>query len=53
MVRAGEGAFLIDRFKNENLIVVGTEIGDLNEVNNSDEIKKMLKDKFPEKKQDK
>lgn len=50
MVRAGEGAFLIDRFKNENLIVVGTEIGDLNEVNNSDEIKKMLKDKFPEKK---
>ena len=27
MVRAGEGAVLIDRFKNENRIVIGWEIG--------------------------
>lgn len=28
MVRAGEGAFLIDLFKNENKVVIGWSIGD-------------------------
>lgn len=50
MVRAGEGAFLIDRFKNENLIVVGTEIGDLTNVKSPEEIKVKIQNKFPEKK---
>lgn len=40
MVRAGEGAFLIDRFKNENKVVIGWSIGDLTTVKNLDEIKK-------------
>lgn len=50
MVRAGEGAFLIDRFKNENKVVVGAHIGDLTNVKNPDEIKKMIQNKFPGKK---
>lgn len=50
MVRAGEGAFLIDRFKNENRVVIGWEIGDLTNVKSPDEIKKMVKNTFPEKK---
>lgn len=50
MVRAGEGAFLIDRFKNENRVVIGWEIGDLNKVKNLDEIKNLIKKHQPEKK---
>jgi restriction system protein len=50
MVRAGEGAVLIDRFKNENRIVIGWEVGDLSNVHDAAEIKKLLKDKFPERK---
>lgn len=48
MVRAGEGAVLIDRFKNENRIVIGWEIGDLSDVHDAAEIKKLVMDKFPE-----
>ena len=44
MVRAGEGAFLIDRFKNENKVVIGWEIGDLTNVKNLDEIKNLLRE---------
>lgn len=50
MVRAGEGAFLIDRFKKENLIVVGAEIGDLTNVKSPEEIKIKIQNKFPNKK---
>lgn len=50
MVRAGEGAFLIDRFKNENRVVIGWEIGDLSVVHDAAEIKKIVMDKYPEKK---
>ncbi|WP_292757523.1 hypothetical protein [Methanobacterium sp.] len=50
MVRAGESAFLIDRFKNENIIVVGTEIGDLSNVKSPEEIKLKIQNKFPDKK---
>lgn len=51
MVRAGEGAFLIDRFKNENQIVIGWEIGDLSNVTNLKEIKELIRKYFPEKKE--
>lgn len=50
MVRAGEGAFLIDKFKDENRVVIGWELGDLSHVKNLDEIKKLLKHTYPEKK---
>lgn len=49
MVRAGEAGFLIDRFRKENIIVIGWEIGDLSNVRNLVEIKKLVKDKFPDK----
>jgi restriction system protein len=45
MVRAGEGAFLIDRFKNENKVVIGWEIGDLTNVKNLNEIKNLLRER--------
>lgn len=51
MVRAGEGAFLIDRFKNENKVVIGWEIGDLTNVKDSDEIKQRLYESSPDKKE--
>jgi restriction system protein len=50
MVRAGEGAVLIDRFKAENRIVIGWEIGDLSNLHDATEVKKLLKDKLPERK---
>jgi len=50
MVRAGEGAALIDRFKNEKRIVIGWEIGDISHIQDATEIKKLVRNKFPEKK---
>lgn len=50
MVRAGEGAFLIDRFKNENRVVIGWELGDLTNVKNPEEIKKLVRQKYHDKK---
>jgi len=50
MVRAGEGAVLIDRFRDENRVVIGWEIGDLSNLHDSDEIKKLVKNNFPNKK---
>lgn len=49
MVRAGESGFLIDRFEKENRVVIGWEIGDLTNVNNSDEIKTLVKEHYPHK----
>lgn len=48
MVRAGEGAFLIDRFRNENKVVIGWEIGDLSNVNSPEDIKKLIREKYPD-----
>ena len=49
MVRAGEGAFLIDEFKNRNIVAVGWGIGDV--LNKSkDELKSILKKKYPNEK---
>ena len=50
MVRAGEGAFLIDWFKDENRVVMGCEIGDLSNVKNQEEIKDLIRKHLPEKK---
>ncbi len=50
MVRAGEGAFLIDKFKNENRVVIGWSIGDLTNIKSADEIKQLIRDKYPEQK---
>lgn len=51
MVRAGEGGFLIDRFEKENKIVIGWEIGDLTNVKSLDEIKKLVRNTFFDKKE--
>jgi len=50
MVRAGEGAFLIDRFKKENRVVIGWEIGDLTNIKNLEEIKNLIRKYSPDKK---
>lgn len=49
MVRAGEAGFLIDRFRKENKVAIGWEIGDLSNVKSIEEIKKLVKDKYPDK----
>lgn len=47
MVRAGENAFLIDDFKQDNIVAIGWEIGDLSG-KNRDEIKDIMAKKYPE-----
>ena len=47
MVRAGENAFLFDDFKQNNIIAIGWEIGDLSG-KNPDEIKQMMMRKYPD-----
>lgn len=46
MVRAGENAFLIDDFKESNIIAIGWEIGDLIG-KNSEEIKQIMAKRYP------
>ena len=47
MVRAGENAFLIDDFKEDNIVAIGWEIGDLSGKNPS-EIKEIMARKYPD-----
>ena len=47
MVRAGKGAFLIDEFKERNIVALGWGLGDL-ENKSSDEIKRLMEEKYPE-----
>ncbi len=47
MVRAGENAFLIDDFKELNIVAIGWEIGDLTG-KSSDEIKRIMAKKYPD-----
>ena len=47
MVRAGENAFLIDDFKQDNIIAIGWEIGDLSG-KNPNEIKEIMAKKYPD-----
>ena len=45
MVRAGEGAFLIDGFRNKNYVSIGwNEIGDISDVKRKDKIKKLVEE---------
>ena len=46
MVRAGENAYLIDAFKDLNVVAIGWEVGDLSD-KSPDEIKKIMKDTYP------
>ena len=47
MVRAGENAFLIDDFKELNIIAIGWEVGDLLG-KSSDEIKELIANRYPD-----
>ena len=47
MVRAGKGAFLIDEFKERNIVALGWGLGDLTD-KSADEIKKLMEEKYPE-----
>lgn len=47
MVRAGENAFLIDDFKNLNMVAIGWEIGDLSG-KTPDEIKQAMREYYPD-----
>lgn len=49
MVRAGEGAYLIDDFKEKNVVAVGWgELKDLSQVKTPDELKILVKEKYPD-----
>ena len=49
MVRAGEGAYLIDEFKNKKIIAVGwNKIQDLSKVKDLNQIKQLAKEKYLE-----
>lgn len=44
MVRAGEGAFLIDDFRSKNIVSIGwNKIGDVSAVKRKDKIKDLIK----------
>jgi len=49
MVRAGENGFLIDRFEQENVVVIGWEIGDLTNIKDKKELENLIREKFPDK----
>lgn len=47
MVRAGEGGYQFDVFKSENIVAIGWETGDLSNISTKEDIKKILKEKYP------
>ena len=48
MVRAGEGAYLVDEFMSSNFVAIGwNEIGDLSNVVDLNEIKNLLNSAYP------
>lgn len=49
MVRAGEGARFFELFQKKNIVAIGFKrIGDISRVSSPDEIKQMVKEKYPE-----
>ncbi len=49
MVRAGENAYLFDDFESKKIIAIGwNDVGDLSKVSNPEEIKKIVREKYPE-----
>lgn len=47
MVRAGKDAFLIDAFKERNIVALGWGLGDLKD-KNADDIKKLMEETYPD-----
>lgn len=48
MVRAGTGSEIFHEFKNYNVIAIGwSELGDLTNIKNKSEIKRLIYEKFP------
>ena len=45
MVRAGENSFLMEDFKNNNLVAIGWDLGDLREISD-EEIESSFKEKY-------
>ena len=49
MVRAGENAYLFNEFRNKNVVVIGwNDVGDLSNVSTPEDIKRIVKEKYPE-----
>ena len=49
MVRAGEGAYLFDEFQDKNIVAIGwNETGDLSKVSTPEEVKQIVKEKYPD-----
>ena len=49
MVRAGESAFLFSEFQKKNIVAIGwNKTGDLSKLARPEEIKQIMKEKFPE-----
>lgn len=49
VVRAGEGAYLFEEFKTKNIVAMGwKEIGDLSVIKNQEQIKKMIREQYPQ-----
>ncbi len=49
MVRAGEGAYLFDEFQSKNIVAIGwNKVGDLSKLSTSEEIKQIVKEKYPD-----
>ncbi len=45
MVRAGEDAYLIENFKNDNYVAIGWEVGDISKVKSKEEVKVLVEQK--------
>ncbi len=49
MVRAGENASLFNKFKDKNVVAIGwNEVGDLSNVSTPEDVKQIVRDKYPE-----
>ncbi len=51
MVRAGEGAYLFEQFRDNNLIAIGWETGDLASLKEYSDIKAAMRKTYPDDKE--
>lgn len=49
MVRAGEKCFLYDQFKKEQKVAMGWDLGDLSEIDNQEDLDKIIEKRYPNK----